>query len=180
MRARYTLQPFGQLRTEVDRLFNEVFAPAVADGWDRLNGGRVVPAVNIWEENDRLLLEAELPGVKAEDLDIAVVGNELTITGRRSGTEQREGVVQHRTERSSGAFTRQVTLPVDIDDERVEAKLTDGVLLVTLPKAEQARPRKIPVSSGESVQAPSIVSTPLGLQPAGPSSNLPGDAGGPA
>jgi HSP20 family protein len=133
--------PVSTLRSEVDRLFGDYFgqAPAAAV--------RAFPALNVWERDDELFVEAELPGLKSDDLDISVVGQQLVIKGRRADFEPAEGVSFHRRERGVGDFMRAIELPVDVDANRVEAKLTDGVLLIRLPKAEAAKPRKIQVKS---------------------------------
>ncbi len=105
------------------------------------------PALNVWQDGDNLLAEAELPGVKSEDLEISVVGSELTIHGRRPESND-EGTSFHRRERGAGEFTRVVRLPVEVDPDKVQASLQDGVLRLTLPKAEAAKPRKIQVNAG--------------------------------
>jgi HSP20 family protein len=139
--------PVGQLRREVDRLFEDFFGPGAAQ--PRFGTStRVFPALNIWEDNDGLVAEAELPGVTNENLDIAVVGSEMTIKGRRGETpSETDNVVFHRRERWTGEFSRVVRLPVGIDGDKVQATLKDGVLRVHLPKAESARPHKIPVKA---------------------------------
>lgn len=135
----------GQLRTEMDRLLTDVFTG---------NGGRiprpdvqVFPALNVWEQGEDLFAEAELPGVRPEDVDVSVVANELVIKGRRKSMDE-SGVSFHRRERGVGEFTRTLRMPVDVDADKVEAKLCDGVLLVRLPKAAVAKPRKISVATG--------------------------------
>lgn len=145
MRAR-TLNPFvalGELQREMNRLF-EGYGP-------RLNGGpwtraTTFPALNIWEDGDVLHAEAEIPGVSQEDIEIYAVGNELTIKGTRKPGKGEEAYY-HRRERGIGEFTRTITLPVEIDTEKVQASLKDGVLSVTLPKAEEAKPKKISVKT---------------------------------
>lgn len=102
------------------------------------------PALNMWEEDDQLHVEAELPGMKIKDLEVTVHGNELTIKGERS-YESKDGERHHRRERAVGAFVRMLTLPVPVDANKVQASLKDGVLSVTLPKTEAAKPRKIEV-----------------------------------
>lgn len=140
--------PFTQLRDEMDRLVHDFFAPGTVSGPQRWAAGtRSFPALNIWEAGDQLFAEAEVPGLKAEDIDITVVGNDLTIRGRR-GPAAQEGVAYHRQERGCGEFNRVVRLPIEVDAGKVEATLKDGVLLVKLPKAESARPKKIQVSTG--------------------------------
>ncbi|HET6879045.1 MAG TPA: Hsp20/alpha crystallin family protein [Pirellulales bacterium] len=137
--------PVSTLRGEVDRLFGDFFGPAAATAG--ASGTRAFPALNIWEREGELYVEAELPGLKSDDLEISVVGQQLVIKGRRADFEPEEGVAFHRRERGVGEFVRAVDLPVDVDGDRVEAKLSDGVLLITLPKAEAAKPRKIQVKS---------------------------------
>lgn len=133
--------PYGELRRELDRVF------------DAFSGGnpgavfgrpRAYPPVNVWEEGDNYYVEAELPGVTEENLDISAMGNELTLHGRRE-PRQGEKLAYHRQERGVGEFTRVVTLPAEVDADKIEATLKDGVLTLTLPKAETARARKIKV-----------------------------------
>ncbi len=113
---------------------------------ERWNGGRTLafPACNVWEEGDAVHIEAELPGLNLDDLEIFVTHNELTIKGERK-RQAPEKAVQHRQERSFGAFTRSLTLPVAVDAQHVDAHLENGVLRIRLAKQEQARPRKIAV-----------------------------------
>ena len=138
--------PVAQLRDEMDRLVNSFFSPQPATaprGWDWPSAA--FPALNVWEEGDTLYAEAEVPGMKGDDLDISVIAGDLTIRGRRGG-EQQAGVAYHRRERGTGEFNRVLRLPVEVDAAQVEATLTDGVLLIKLPKAETAKPKKIKVS----------------------------------
>ncbi len=137
-------QTLDQLRDEVNRLFSGVM--------ENVNGpwfaaGRNAPAVNLWERPDALEVELEVPGVRSEHVDLSVAENELTIRIQRPETAE-EGVVYHRRERPTGAFQRVLRLPVPVDAERVAADLRNGVLKITLPKAESARPRKINVVAG--------------------------------
>ena len=97
--------------------------------------------------DDNFYAEAEVPGLGMDDLEVFVVGNELTIKGRWNAERDDDQRVFHRRERERGDFTRVLTLPVEIDAEKVGAVLKDGVLTVTLPKAETARTRKIAVKS---------------------------------
>lgn len=137
-----TYSPLFRLHNEMNRLF-ETFAddlPQVRPygaGW---------PALNTWEDGDHAYLEAELPGLTMDDIEVYVLGNELTISGERKFEEPKAGEASwHRRERSHGRFSRSVTLPWEIDAEKVEATLHDGVLTVRLPKAESAKPRKVKV-----------------------------------
>jgi HSP20 family protein len=141
---RTTRHPLNQFRDEVDRLLTGVLGGRV-DG--PLCGMlRNQPAVNVWEQNDALKVEMELPGIKSEQLDISVAGGELSVKVN-APDDFREDVTYHRRERPVGSFSRIVRLPVEVDADRVEADLRDGVLTITLPKAESAKPRKINVTS---------------------------------
>jgi HSP20 family protein len=140
--------PVGQLRREMDRLFEDFFGPGGTAPRFGLPSARVFPALNVWEEGDNLVAEAELPGLKPEDVDISVVGNELTVKGRRGGQEV-EGATYHRRERGVGEFSRVVRLPVEVDGDRVQASLQNGVLRIMLPRSEASKPRKIHVSGGQ-------------------------------
>lgn len=135
--------PVNRLRQEMDRVVNEVFAPVANEVNAWFQPGVGAP-LNVWEENDTFFAEAEVPGLKHEDLDVSVVGNQLTIKGRRDAAAEKETVF-HRRERSVGEFVRAITLPAEIDADKVSATLNGGVLTVTLPKAETAKPRKINV-----------------------------------
>jgi HSP20 family protein len=137
--------PLHQLGNEVDRLMGGLFAPAT-EAWPFPRATRAFPAVNVWEGTDELYAEAELPGLKSDELEISVVGNELTIKGHRRHVE-REGAALHRRERGMGEFSRVLQLPVEIDADKVQAVLRDGVLTLTLPKAVVAKPTKIQVTS---------------------------------
>ena len=136
--------PLHQLRDEVDRLWNGVVGPA-ADGLLPAYF-RSQPAANVWEQGDALLVEMELPGIKSDQVDISVAGGELSVKVNRPEIDQ-EGVTYHRRERPVGSFTRVLRLPVEVNADKVEAELHDGVLLITLPKTENAKPRKINVTS---------------------------------
>ncbi len=134
---RYGLPMVDRFGREMDRLLHTFFDGAMVAPRTRL-----FPAVNVWEDGDNLYAEAEVPGMSMNDLEILVVGDELTIKGRRNAPAE-EKVAYHRQERGCGEFARVLTLPVPVNADRVEATLKDGVLTVTLPKAEEAKPRKI-------------------------------------
>lgn len=140
------MNPFAtlnELQREMNRLFDG-FGPRLSGGaWMR---PATFPALNIWEDGDALYAEAEIPGVSQDDIEVYAVGNELTIKGTRKPREG-EDVAYHRRERGTGEFTRVITLPVDINAEKIQAALKDGVLTVTLPKAEEIKPRKITVKA---------------------------------
>ena len=131
--------PLGELARELDRLFGD-FTP------ENLMSHGAQPALNLWEEENNLVAEAEVPGMKLEDLDISVAGNELTIKGERK--DETQDAVFHRRERRFSSFTRVLTLPTDVDADKVEATLRNGVLRIAMPKSETVLPRKIEVKGG--------------------------------
>lgn len=132
---------FDRLSGEVDRLLG-------AWGGDlprHLGLAAAFPPVNVWEDADAFHVEAELPGLTQEQIHIAVTHrNQVTIEGERLGVDAGEGR-WHRRERGFGRFQRVFKLPAAVDAEKVEAKLENGLLHLTLPKAEEARPRRISV-----------------------------------
>jgi len=107
----------------------------------------VYPALNIYEEADRLLITAELPGVKAADLDLSIEGETLTIQGKRDRRQNEAGASYHRREIESGGFSRAIALPVKVNAEHVVARLSDGILTITLSKASAVTPRQIKVTA---------------------------------
>ncbi len=107
------------------------------------------PALNVWEDADTLFVEAELPGLRMEDLEILIQGDELTLRGTRRPVEETNASFLRR-ERPNGEFVRYVTLPFEVNADQVEATLRDGVLTIRMPKSERAKARKIQVRSGES------------------------------
>jgi len=146
MRPMNPWEAIHQVREEMARLFDEM-APylPMAERWGLRRAG-AFPALNLWEDEQNIYAEAELPGLRMEDLEVYVVGNELTIKGERKD-EFREKAGYHRRERGVGAFSRVLQLPAELDADRVEAVLKNGVLTITLPKAEKAKPRKVQVKA---------------------------------
>lgn len=134
--------PFVALRREMDRLFEEYGSGLT--GWRERRDH--FPALNIWDEGERLCAETEVPGVAPKDLEIYALGNELTIKGKRSATFK-QGRVVHRQERAVGEFARTVSLPVEVNSDQVEAELHDGVLMIRMPKIQAALPRRIEVKT---------------------------------
>ena len=105
------------------------------------------PAVDVHEDAESLVLRAELPGVKKEDVDISVDANVLTLKGERKMEQEEQGRRYHRVERAYGTFVRQFQLSSNIDSSKIDAQLTDGVLTVRLAKREELKPRRIDVKS---------------------------------
>jgi len=130
---------------EMDRLQREM--NRLMDGFSRPSS-RNFPALNVWANEQHALITAEVPGIDIEDLDISIVGDTLTLSGQRSLPEPDGDVQWHRHERWHGDFSRSLQLPFKIDSDNVEATYEDGVLHVTLPRAEEDRPRQISVQSG--------------------------------
>jgi HSP20 family protein len=143
--------PFGGLFNEVNavqeefaRLFNRVAPYAAATA-----AGVAGPLLNVWEDENALYVEADLPGIDPAKLDVTVTeGNHLTVQGERAAPEV-AGAVWVRQERPTGKFVRSVGLPALVDADKVEARYENGVLRLTLPKHEAAKPRKIQVKAGE-------------------------------
>ena len=131
--------PFDELRRQMDRLFEDYGSGSVRPP---MTFRAAYPALNVWDAGDTLCVEAEIPGVGRENIEVYAVGNELTLKGRRTPLGG-DNLTVHRQERAYGEFTRVVALPAEVNPDKVEAVLKDGVLHVRLPKAEQARPRKI-------------------------------------
>jgi HSP20 family protein len=131
----------NRLQREMNRLFDSY--GLTGDGFPGLAVS--YPALNIWHDEKAVYAEAELPGMELNDLEIYVTGgNQLTIKGERKQPQFEKGT-WHRQERGFGAFTRVVNLPVDVDADKVTASLANGILTITLPKSETAKPRKITV-----------------------------------
>ena len=141
VRARNPFEELDRLRRHLDRWYENVETPA-----QRLHAG-VFPLINITEDQDSYYVSAELPGVKADELDIQATAANLTISGERKIAAEAEGTCYHRREREAGKFSRLVELPDEIDPDKVEAKLQNGILTVIVSKAEIAKPRQIAISS---------------------------------
>ena len=136
--------PFRELTTlqnRMNRLFGDTLSHEAAENSYR----SWMPAVDIFERGDDLVLRAELPGVNKDELDLRVEGNVLTLHRERKRDDSVSEESYHRVERSYGSFTRSFTLPNTVDATRIEASYRDGILEVVLPKAEDAKPKRIEV-----------------------------------
>jgi HSP20 family protein len=132
--------PFGALWQEFNQVQDEF-----AKWLGRASGGGAAPQLSVWEDDNAVYAEADLPGIDPAKLEVTVTeGNQLSVQGERPQPEV-PGAVWLRQERPFGKFTRVVGLPALVDADKVEAKYTDGVLRLTLPKHEAAKPRKIVV-----------------------------------
>jgi HSP20 family protein len=127
--------------SRLPRLFDEVFEPS----WGTTDGN-LVP-VDIHQDADKLVIEAEMPGMKKEDLSITMENNVLTLAGKRTSESEKEGTNYHVRERRTGEFSRSFRLPDTADGEKITADLTNGVLTLMVPTREEAKPRRIEVKS---------------------------------
>jgi HSP20 family protein len=133
---------------EMERMFSEFFGRSALRPfrWERpfaAELGAVAPALDVVDRDDEVLVRAEVPGVRKEDIDVSISGNMLTIKGETKHEEKEEKGDYYRCEISRGAFARTVTLPADVDEEKAKASLTDGVLELRLPKVEKSKRRTI-------------------------------------
>jgi len=134
---------FDQLRREMLRMFGPLPASDVSG---EASAG-VFPPMNVSHDDDNFYITAEIPGIQASDLAISALRNRLSISGKREIPREHERVSYHRKERAEGSFSRTVTLPTDVAADRIEARYADGILMLTLPKAEEAKPRQIVVKT---------------------------------
>jgi HSP20 family protein len=131
------------LRDEINNLFEGTLSNGgSSDGFNTW-----APAIDVYEDTDHLLVRAELPGMKKEDIQISLHENVLTLSGERRNQKKYEGSETSREERSFGRFARSISVQKQVDASRVKASYKDGVLTVSLPKAESAKPRQIEVQS---------------------------------
>jgi HSP20 family protein len=130
-----------RFQQEMNRLFSSTFSDT------RVQTPSRFPAMNVWTNEEGVVVTAELPGVNAEDVDISVVNDILTVSGSRQPDELQTGERYHRRERNFGRFSRTFQLPFQVDTNAVDAMLEKGVLHVSLPRAESDKPRKIAIQS---------------------------------
>ncbi len=133
------MEDVERARRQMDRLLS-VFTGGVSSP----TSSGVFPPLIVTEDEGTIYVEAEIPGIKAEDLDISVVGRTLTLSGERK-PEETQGVNYHRRERKWGSFRKALTLTDDVNSEAIEAECKNGMLKLVLPKAEHAKPRKITI-----------------------------------
>jgi len=144
MYRRYRVPSVWRELNQIQRDMNRVF-----DGYApvRTRTAPSYPALNIWSNEEGLVVNAEVPGIDVEDIDISVVGETLTLSGARKSEDLEEGARYHRQERGSGKFNRSVELPFPVDTDKVEATFKNGVLQISLPRTEADKPKKIVVKS---------------------------------
>ncbi|MBD3305601.1 Hsp20 family protein [candidate division KSB3 bacterium] len=151
-------EPFGNVRRrrgdvwselngmqqEMNRLFDDFFGERKSE----LGESAWLPAVDVSETENEIIVKAELPGMTQENIDLNLQDNILTLKGEKKQESKEENENFHRVERSYGSFTRTFTLPSGVKEEDIKANFKDGVLMITLPKAEEAKPKKIAISTG--------------------------------
>ena len=133
------------LRDEIDRLFEEPLAE-LARSSHLLSGW--TPSLDMYEDKDNVIVRAELPGMKKDSIDVSLHDGCLSISGERKNDEKYENAVVYRAERFVGRFQRTVTLPAAVSADKVQAHYNNGILTITLPKTEEAKPKRIDVSAG--------------------------------
>ena len=138
-------EPYRDVIALQNRL-NRIFADTHTTTQEADGFGAWLPPVDIVEEGDRLVFRAELPGVAREDIDVKVENGTLTLRGEKRQEKETGGESAYRIERLYGAFHRSFTLPTSVDTEKIQARYKDGVLELVLPKAAEARPRRIAIS----------------------------------
>ena len=137
----YGVEPFSLMRNMLrwDPFRELDFRPEAANGF--------MPSFDVRETAEGYVFQADMPGIRQEDLDINLTGNRLTITGKREAEERKEGENYFTLERSFGSFSRAFNLPDGVDATRVDAVLKEGVLTLTVPKVPEVQPRKISINA---------------------------------
>jgi len=136
--------PFRALQAEMNDVLSRFSA-----GWngDGMSAAAYVPSVDVSETDGELQLTMDAPGMKPEEIEIDVTGNTVRIRGEHKEEKEEKGRTYHRIERRTGSFYRSVDLPCAVKDERVAAEYKEGVLKITLPKSEEAKPRKVKIKA---------------------------------
>ena len=130
------------LREAMDHLFDDAFTrPLSFNG----NGIASMPAVDMYQTDDSVIVKATLPGMKAEDVDISVTGDRLTLRGEIKQESEQKDATYHLREQRYGAFERSLPLPTDVKTDKAKAEFNDGILTVTLPIAEEVKPKSITI-----------------------------------
>ena len=134
-------EPVGEmmtLREAMDRLFDDAFTRPLS-----LNGVSAMPAIDMYQTDDEVVVKATLPGLKAEDVDITVTGETLTLRGEFKQENEQKETSYHIHEQRSGSFERSLLLPTDVKADKAKADFEDGILTITLPIAEEVKPKSI-------------------------------------
>ena len=163
-----------QLQNRMNRLFDESYPQRRQE--EDFFSGPWTPAVDIYEKQDAIVLKADLPDMKPDDIDIRIENNTLTLHGERKFEKEVKEENFHRIERSYGTFTRSFALPHTVTSEDIEANYKNGVLSITIPKKEESRPRQIKISPEEASSRGSLGKKSTGKQE---SRDIPVEAGEP-
>ena len=136
----------ANLARRMENLFDEMVGRGLwRTSEERPLRGSWVPAINILERQDAMVITADLPGLKAEDVDVTVEEGTLSIRGERRLEEASEGETYHRVERLYGVFERSFTLPNSVDVDKIDARFSNGEMVLTLPKREESKPRSVKI-----------------------------------
>ena len=137
--------PFREFNTLQDRM-NRLFRDNYGDGRDEaLTTSNFAPPVDVYEDEHNITLKIEVPGIEEKDIDVRIENNTLTVHGERKFEEKTDRENYHRVERHYGEFRRSFNVPLYVNAARINAEFKDGVLTITLPKNEEARPKQINV-----------------------------------
>ncbi|MGI4787830.1 MAG: Hsp20/alpha crystallin family protein [Janthinobacterium lividum] len=140
-------EDMGRLQREVNRLFEDSSRPTGRGGAELASARTWAPAVDIFEDRDEIVVRADLPGLKLEDIDIELTGETLTLRGERKFEDASRKDSYVRIERAYGQFQRSFSIAVPVRQEGVKASYRDGILEVHLPKSEETRPKKVQVTT---------------------------------
>lgn len=139
-------EPFFTLEPSFNRLLREAFGTLAPLSEEALSLSAWTPSCDIYETKGEIVVKAEIPGIKKEDLKVSLQDNRLTLSGERKFEEETKRENYHRIERSYGAFARSFTLPASVDAKKISAEFKDGVLEVKLPKREEAKPQEVNIA----------------------------------
>jgi HSP20 family protein len=132
------------MRDEMNRLFDSFFS-GMPERRRGLLEGEWAPSVDVAETDEEIVVTAELPGIKQEEVDISIADNVLTLKGEKKEEKEVKEKNYHRIERSYGSFQRSISLPTGVDAGKAKATYKDGILCVTVPKVEEAKPKQIKI-----------------------------------
>lgn len=176
--ARGNREPLVKFRNEFDRLFDRFFMePWTVTDFAEMLPTMWMPATDIAEDDNNIIIRAEVPGIEAKDIDLNVLENRLTISGEKNDEKEEKGKDTYYRERNFGSFRRVIDLPANVDATKVVAEYANGVLTVTVPKPVTAKARQIEVKPAvattqpqRTVVKPSIVDRPVEATPTAPQS----------
>ncbi len=131
------------LREAMDRLFDDAFTRPI----NNMSGSSGIPAIDLYQNEDEVVVKASLPGLKSEDVHISVTNGVLSLSGEFKQDEETQESTYHIREHRHGSFERSLTLPVDVETDKAKADFKDGILTITLPKSEAVKPRTISIKA---------------------------------